>query len=311
MEPTLLLGVDGGGQATQAAVATATGELLGRGLGPPSNYHRVGLDNARRAVKTAIEAAFAQAHAHGVLGTSHSWITANIGAAFLGLSGIDGADDSLQFTSWLKSLGCTFKITVGNNAELVLGGGTPEGWGVALISGTGSICIGRAPNGATARVGGWGHVLGDDGSGYQLAAEALKLATLAADDRGGSSTLLQAALHNWGLADPRGLVRVIRRPETTAEDIGGFASRVLDLAARNDASARELVDRAAAALASQVDAVIRRLKLKEPPVAVGGSLMRISVKKAVLEKITSPIGPVTVVSDPVQGAIATARRMVA
>src|SRR6202007_525984 len=66
---------------------------------------------------------------------------------------------------------------------LILAGGPPEGWGVALVGGTGSVCLGRTREGRTVRVGGWGPILGDEGSGYQIAVNALRRPTQTADGR--------------------------------------------------------------------------------------------------------------------------------
>jgi N-acetylglucosamine kinase-like BadF-type ATPase len=309
----LLLGVEGG-HCTEAIIATADGRTLGRGLGPPSNHHRVGIEESRQALTIAIEGAFAQVHAlragRGAFDDAASWAqVGGIGAACFGLSGVDSPQDEALYSSWLMTLGCSFKYAIVNDSELTLSGGTPEGWGVGLISSTGSICVGRRPSGQTLRVGGWGHVLGDEGSGYAIAAEALKLATQAADGRGGSPVLLQAALHHWKLAGPQELIGTIYGGEHNAEHVASFAGRVVDLAGRNDPAAREIVDRAATALALHVDTVIDRLGLKEPPLGLGGVMMRILFKKMILERVKSPLGPVAVVSDPLHGALATARRL--
>jgi N-acetylglucosamine kinase-like BadF-type ATPase len=311
MSSDLLLGVDGGGLTTQAVITHQNGDVIGRGLGPPSNHHRVGIEAACLALRTAIEGAFAQVSGMRTLAErSTSWAqTGGIGAACFGLAGIDSPQDEALYSGWLQRLGATFRYTIGNDSTLVLGGGTPEGWGVALISGTGSICVGRGKGGAMARVGGWGHVLGDEGSGYEIATEGLKLATQAADGRGGSPALLHAALSHWRIKDAKELLSVIARHETTAEEIAGFAVRVLELSGRNDVAARAVVDRAAQALALHVDTAVEKLNLKAPPLALGGPMMRVTLRRALLEKIRSPLGPVAVVTDPVQGAIATARRL--
>jgi N-acetylglucosamine kinase-like BadF-type ATPase len=308
----LLLGVDGG-HTTQAVVANLNGDILGRGLGPPSNHHRVGIEAARRAVQTAIEGAFAQvhktSHVRSITETGPAWVhSGRIAAACFGLSGVDGPGDEALFGSWLQGLGCKFRFTVGNDSDLVLGGGTPDGWGIALISGTGSICVGRNERGITARVGGWGHVMGDEGSGYSIATDALKLATQAADGRGGSPVLLQAALGYWRLKEAKELIGAVYGAERTADDIAGFASRVVDLAGRNDAASREIVERAAGQLAAHIVTVARKLGMKQPPIALGGGMMRVTLKKMIFDKVTTPIGPVNVVLDSVQGAITVARR---
>lgn len=310
-QSALLLGVDGGGPTTQAVLANAGGEVLARGLAPSSNHHQVGIEAACHALSTAIEAAFARLSGLQYFSdAAASWAqNGRIAAAYFGLAGVDGPQDEALFAGWLQKKGATFKYTVANDATLILGGGTPEGWGVALISGTGSICFGRTAGGLTRRVGGWGHVLGDEGSGYQIAAGALKLATQAADGRGGSPSLLQAAVHHWKVQDPADLIGHVERQSITADEIAGFAARVLDLASRNDPMARELVDQAAQALAIHVDTVIEKLELQLPPLALGGPMMRVTLKKTVLEKIKSAIGPVSVVADPVQGAVMSARRI--
>jgi N-acetylglucosamine kinase-like BadF-type ATPase len=169
--------------------------------------------------------------------------------------------------------------------------------------------VGRSRDGRTARVGGWGHLLGDEGSGFYMAAEALKLATQAADGRRGSPALLRAALDHWKLSDPKGLIPIVYRAEATSEDVASFALRVLDLAGRNDAHAKAIVERSAAALSEHVEAVVQMLGLEQPPLALFGRMMRVSFKKAITTAMPMPVGPVTVVSDSAQCAIATARRL--
>jgi N-acetylglucosamine kinase-like BadF-type ATPase len=312
---TLLLGVNGG-DSTEAVITTLTGTVLGRGLGPASNHHRVGLDKACMALRMAIDRAIAHVQARepglSTPDAPPAWARreSGISAAVFGLSGVDGPEDQAAFSSWLTQMGCPYKFLICNDSELVLGG-TPEGWGVALISGTGSICVGRSRDGRTMRVGGWGHLLGDEGSGFYIAVEALKLATQAADGRRGSPTLLQAAMDHWRLNSAKELINIIYRPETTSEDVAGFATRVLDLASRHDPSAMAIADRSAAALAEHVEAVVDKLGLKEPPLALAGRMMRMGFKRTILAKLSCAMGPVSTVSDSAQGAIATARRLLA
>ncbi len=311
----LLLGVNGA-DSTEAVIATVEGTVLGRGLGPASNHHRVGVASAQEAVQASIERAIAQvrlrkAWKSGLPATHHSAAIDDVGirAACFGLSGIDEPRDEEIFRSWLPTLGKQFKFVVCNDSELTLKGGTPDGCGIALISGTGSICIGRCRTGRALRVGGWGHLIGDEGSGFQISTEALHLATQASDGRGGSPALLEAAVEHWKLGDPRELLGIVYRKDTTAEELASFAVRVLDLASRNEPGAREIMERAAKALARHVDTVAERLGMKDPPLALSGRMMRLSFKRAILSEITAPLGPVSVVTDSAQCAIAAARRL--
>jgi N-acetylglucosamine kinase-like BadF-type ATPase len=198
-----------------------------------------------------------------------------------------------------------------NDAELVMAGGTPDGWGVALISGTGSVCLGRTREGRTARVGGWGPLLGDEGSGYDIAMRALRVATQAADGRAQAPALLKAVLEHWSLKEPGALIHYVHAPERTAAELAGLATAVLSLAARNDAAARGVVEEGARELARHVDSVVRTLRLQKPPLAVGGGLLGGQLRAAVLAAVKSELGPVKYVLDPSQGAVVLARRLLA
>src|SRR4051812_22247 len=119
---TLLLGVNGGDN-TEAVITTVTGAVLGRGLGPASNHHRVGLDKACQALQIAVDRALAHAQSRGTEDTDYAsqplWIRkdSGISAAVFGLSGVDGPEDQAAFTEWLKQLGCSYKFLICNDSE--------------------------------------------------------------------------------------------------------------------------------------------------------------------------------------------------
>ena len=196
-----------------------------------------------------------------------------------------------------------------NDSELVVAAGTPDGWGVALICGAGSVCLGRSPQGRTVRVGGWGHLLGDEGSGYRLALEALRLATQTVDGRADAEALVRAILRHWSLADAGALIRHVHAPGMTPADIASLAPVIVTLATSGDAAARGLVEQSVKDLARQVDTAIRKLALVKPPLALAGSQLRSDLRRALAAAITSPIGEVTYVDDPCRGAVTLAKRL--
>ena len=313
--PRFVLAVDGGGTNTQALVADLEGRVLARGLGPSSNVHNVGFDSASQALATAIDGALAQVRGAQAAGAARPpaggrWGSAGIASACFGLSGVDSAADEEQVSRWLREQAIAPRIRVVNDSELVLAGGTPAGWGVALISGTGSVCLGRTAEGRSARVGGWGPLLGDEGSGYHIASLALRRATQAADGRAEAPGLLKGVLRHWSLPEPAALIRHVHAPTTTASDIAALATIVLDLAGRNDATALEVIAEAARELAVHVDTIVRILRLSKPPLALGGGLLLRSVlRKEVLAAVKSELGPVSQVADPPLGAVVLARRL--
>lgn len=307
--PDLLVAVDGGGTRTRAAVADLEGKILARGFGPSSNLQNLGLESVGKALTTAIEGALLQVPGAAWKGEGPAWQSGRIAAACFGLAGIDTREDEARLSQWVREQGMTPRFSVLNDSELVLACGTPEGFGVALISGTGSICLGRSPDGRTARVGGWGPLIGDEGSGYQLALRALRLATQTADGRAEVPTLLRAALTHWSLPSPEALMAQVYAPTTSPADIAGFAASVLDLAARGDATAGTLIEEVARELAAHVRVVIGKLRLTRPPLALGGGMLRSHLRTLLMVAVAAEIGPVSHVTDPVLGAITLAQRL--
>jgi N-acetylglucosamine kinase-like BadF-type ATPase len=309
-----LLAVDGGGTNTQALIADLEGSVLARGLGPSSNLHNVGFERGLQAIATAIEGALAQVRgtmpAAATAPAAARWRSAGIAAACLGLSGVDSAADEAQVSQWLKEQALAPKFAVVNDSELVLAGGTPAGWGIALISGSGSVCLGRTAEGKSARVGGWGPLLGDEGSGYHIASLALRRATQAADERIEAPALLKAILRHWKLTEASALIRHVHDPATTAPDIAALATVVVDLAGRNDPAALEVVGEAARELAIHIDTIVRILRLTKPPLALSGGLMlRGALRKTMLAAVKSELGAIATVADPPLGAVVLARRL--
>jgi N-acetylglucosamine kinase-like BadF-type ATPase len=305
---TLLLGVDGGGSTTEAVVADIEGRVLGRGRGPASNHHRVGLDGFRQAMTAAIEGAVQDATGARPGANGHAW-PQSVASACFGLAGVDTPEDVQLVTTWARQQGLAAPLQVVNDSELVLAAGTPQGWGVALISGTGSVCLGRDPDGRSLRVGGWGYLLGDEGSGYQVALRALRVATQTADGRAEAHGLLDAALRHWSLPEPSALIAHVHSPSMTQAEIAGLATAVLALAAQGDAAALAIVDEAAHELARHVDAVVRQLGLIRPALALAGGLMRPHLRQAVQAAVRSELGSVEHVADPLSGAVVLARRL--
>jgi N-acetylglucosamine kinase-like BadF-type ATPase len=93
-------------------------------------------------------------------------------------------------------------------------------------------------------------------------------------------------------------------------DIASLATVVLDLAGRQDPAAKEVVAEAARELALHVETVVRQLRLKKPPVALGGGLMmRSALRRALVDALKTEIGPVNQVVDPPLGAVVLAKRL--
>lgn len=171
--PVRLLGVDGGGTTTEAWLALPGCRVLGRGKSGPSNAKAVGLEAAQQGIDAAIRAAFDDARL----------VPAPVAVACLGIAGFDRPGDRRVLATWAAEARWADRLVTANDGELVIAAGTPEGWGISVIAGTGSIAVGRAPDGRTARAGGWGHKIGDEGSAHAVVLDALRLVAHRADGR--------------------------------------------------------------------------------------------------------------------------------
>jgi N-acetylglucosamine kinase-like BadF-type ATPase len=257
----LVLGVDGGGSSTVALLAER-GLVIGRGEAGPSNIRAVGPQAAFQALDAAIRAAFIAAQRP----------RATVQAACLGLAGAGRAAECEQIEAWAKTSRVARSVQIVTDVELVLAAGTPKGAGIALVAGTGSIALGQAPDGRTTRAGGWGHLFGDEGSGYALVIAALRAATQSTDGRAPPTTLGTLLTDQSREAVSR-VTPTIYRMNPERPFLAKFAPQVLVAAQAGDAQARQIVESGADQLSALVAACVRLLKLERPPLALSGGLL--------------------------------------
>lgn len=254
------VGIDGGGSKTLAVIVDARGRERGRGLAGSGNHAVVGLEQAVSQLRAAVEEA---AQVAGCL--------LPLRAAWFGVAGVDSPYDHDQLFPHLSALAESVLLT--NDAELLLGA-LANRVGVALIAGTGTIALGRNAGGDFARASGWGHLLGEEGSGYELGRQALIAAVRAADGRGPRTLLLDRILAHWHLPDASGILAQVYPVADTAK-IARLSSLVFVAAHAGDAIAQEIVQRAVQELALVTTTVSDKLHfLDQPlPLALGGSLL--------------------------------------
>lgn len=298
----LVLGVDGGGTHTTALLATHAGEVIGRGTASGSNPRAVGFEAATAAIQSATAAAFAAANLPA---------NTSLAAACLGIAGVGRLAHKAQMYAWAEAVHLAQHCLVVTDVEPLLAAGTPAGWGVALISGTGSSCFARSPEGEMLQVGGWGYLLGDEGSGYDIAMRALRLATQTADGRAHARALLDAILAEWHLREPAQLIEHVYEGALGRPQIAALTRPILALVDAGDAYALQLINDAAADLARMADTAARRLNLSAPTLALAGGLFVASatLRERLATHSAVPWQSVTVVTDPVQGALILAQRL--
>jgi glucosamine kinase len=259
-EARFLLGVDGGATKTLAAVLDLEEGAVHLGHGGPSNEDAVGTGSAVQALLGAAEQAIAGAG----IAADH------LGAAVLAIAGTDTAAiaasvRSARTDSWL----------VVNDVVAAWATATGGGPGVAVISGTGSNVFGVGPDGRGWRAGGWGHVLGDEGSGYWLGIESIKAALRDREASGPATALSAAAPAFFGARSVEALASSVYSKPLTKGEIAAFAAQTARLAGEGDAVARGLYERGAAELGVQIGAVVSQTGLTGSfPVGLIGSAFK-------------------------------------
>jgi N-acetylglucosamine kinase len=260
-------GVDGGGSKTACLLASASGEPLGEGRAGPSNYQSVGAARTLDALHEAIAAAAAAAG-----GAAHRLRVAGL---CLALAGVDRPDDLEAVRALTRDLlarppaGVTWDlppdgVVIVNDAVAALVGGTGRTEGVVCVAGTGSIVFGMNRAGRRSRAGGWGHLLGDEGSGYAIGLAALRAVCRAADGRGPETTLTRLVLDECRLSQASGLIGLAYGGWGVPQ-IASLAPLAGAAAATGDAVAVAILDAAAAELAGAAGAVARDLGLLGAP----------------------------------------------
>ena len=242
-----IAGIDGGGTRTRAALVDESGALLGLVEAGGSNLQLVGMDGLERVLEDLWSR----------LGTG----ILPLRSLCLGLAGAGRKPEQEEAAGLVRRRGWAAQVRVMSDAEAALEGAYGGGPGVVAIAGTGSIVMGTNRRGERVRAGGWGPLLGDEGSGYAMALEALRAVLRSRDGWDAGTALAQELQEALGLADWDQLVRQVYGGELTRERIAALNPRVFAVARDGDAVAGRIVAAAGAALGRQVAAVAHRLGL--------------------------------------------------
>jgi N-acetylglucosamine kinase-like BadF-type ATPase len=255
----LYLGVDGGGTKTTVALMNADRTVVATGEDGPANPLRVGVETAVANIAAAIDKA---CDAHGLS-------RGDIVAATLGLAGVRRRDIRERVRESFAMRFRLRKIDVTTDADIALYGTTLGKAGLAVIAGTGSICIGINDRGEKFIAGGWGPIAGDEGGGRGIAGEALHAVAKASDGRGLQTKLSERAADYFRASSPENLIGAIYAPRMDNSRIAGFAKSVVETALDGDKIAREIIRDAGRELGTAAVAVLKKLGLQKQKVPIG------------------------------------------
>lgn len=228
------LGIDGGGSKT-TCVAGDPASVLGRGCSAGSNVVRVGEASARQALQQAVHSACANS----------SIDPSQVSCTVAGVAGV-GRPEIRDFILQVLREVVGGEVAVVTDAETALHAGFQTGSGVIVVAGTGSIALAQDGRGKTARAGGWGWAISDEGSGPWIGRAAVT-AVLRARDAGEHTQMEQGILRAWQLPDRDHLVGAANG--APQPDFGGLLPEVVTAANAGDRMAREVFTRAGEELA--------------------------------------------------------------
>lgn len=251
-----IVGIDGGGTSTKIELRTEDNVFIRR--------ERLGAFNI-----SAIGEERFTARLHEIFAVCGDM--ADCAAMCFGSAGISVGAAGDIIRRELASAGFHGRLTLRGDHEIALRGAV-SGAGGILIAGTGSICCGTDESGRFARVGGWGHIIDDGGSGYAIGRDALALAVRGEDGRAPKGALREAVLRAVGAHDARGIVEFVYHGASKA-DIAALSAEVLRLAADGDAQSLAILRRGAGELAELVSSLSAALSVARPRIALMGGLL--------------------------------------
>ncbi len=298
---SIFLGIDGGGSKTSCVVGDEK-SLLGTGTSAGSNVVRVGERLARKSLGAAIRQACAAANV----------APAQVEHTCVGIAGGTLPEIATVVRGLVSEL-VSGEIEVVGDMVIAMQAAFGSGPGVIVIAGTGSIAYGRNSAGQTARAGGWGFAISDEGSGHWIGKSAVAACMRAYDEMADArpSDLLGNIMKSWGVSSREQLVVAANK----SPDFAALFPAVVSAAEAADTTARIVLTHAGGELANLASIVIARLFGKRKPVLVaisGGVFDNSAVVCRAFDKSVRAAYPRASLNakviEPVQGALALARK---
>ncbi len=243
-----VLGIDVGGTKTVCLLADDNEHVIASAREQGANLQRAG--------ELALEKVL-----HSVMEKTLDGTSVVPSAVCLGIAGVDRTADEAIVRSIMARIGYKARVLVVNDALIALEAGVGASHGIVIVSGTGSIAYGRNDRGEAARAGGWGYVLGDEGSGYWIGRLALRAVVRQADGRGRATSLTPWVLGHFGVRDAVALIDAVYQERLSPQSIAAVAQHVQRAHDEGDRVATVILDRAADELAAAAGAVMAALDL--------------------------------------------------
>ena len=231
-----VLGIDAGGTRTVCLLADERGAILSEAVGGPANLQAAGELEVEKVLHAVMQQSLQERQLPA--------------AICLGMAGVDRAQDVDVVRGIMQRIGSKARVLIVNDALIALVAGIGDAPGVVIVAGTGSIAYGRNGGNESARAGGWGHVLGDEGSGYWVGRLALRAVLRQAEGRGRPTRLTSRLLQRYRLQEAQDLVHEVYYRSPQPSTIAALSAEVQGAADEGDEIALGILDSGARELAA-------------------------------------------------------------
>lgn len=251
----MVAGIDGGGTKTRVVCCDLQGKQMAAREYGSFNLNSIGEEAFRNLIAEI---------------TTFLKATGDCTALCIGAAGVSNPHMGELIAQAMETAGITRWKLVGDQ-EIALWGALEGSSGVSVVAGTGSICCGRNEAGDYITVGGWGHLIGDEGSGYAIGRDVLKAVTHYWDGYGEETSLVKAVIDTLHLEDRQQMIAYVY--ENSKSSVAKAARIAEQEAASGDAVAKKILLKNAGDLAKLVKAVTVQLSMQQGEIALLGGLL--------------------------------------
>ncbi len=259
-----VFGMDGGGTKMTGCLLASGGELIALGHAPPANYAK-------------LRGEIAQPIAQFLKTLQQQAQLPQTPVALAGIcsTGVGRSHDRELLAEALQRAHLAQAILVESDFMSALTGAFAGGPGIIVIAGTGSVAYARTPDGGVLRAGGWGYLIGDEGSGFYLARQALNAALQEWDGRGEKTSLRQAFEKHFGVSSIELMISQIYAPDFDRGHMAALAPLVFEQADHGDRVAQRVIAETGFELGRLARAAVQKFREKEIiDLALLGNLFR-------------------------------------
>ncbi len=267
------LGVDGGGTSTQICIVDEKANLISSGVGGPSNIYFTDPEQIFASIETALRQSITKGKT--------TYPNLRVTAACAAISGAGREEDRRKASKIIEPLMNGIPFFIVEDVKAALHGALGGRSGIAIISGTGSSCLG-VNEGKYRRSGGWGSLLGDEGSGFNIARKGLTAALRAYDGRDKMTSLTCSFTTHFGLNTPEEILPSVH--QLTRDQIAALAKVVFEESAKGDLLAQAILREESKELVKMIKAVHRNLGFtgNTPVALIGGCFSEASFRRLFL-----------------------------